>query len=65
MFGKIYDEAKTFLSIDDYTHVKRWVEEIAERPAVRRGRIVNKTWGEEDEQLLERHSAADFEGKKY
>lgn len=64
-FGTIYNEAKTFLSIDDYTNVKRWVDEIAERPGVRRGRIVNKTWGEEDERLLERHSPADFEGKKY
>ena len=39
------------------------MKQIAERPAVRRGRIVNKTWGEEDTQMLERHSAADFEGK--
>ncbi len=61
--GKIYNEAKTFLSIDEYKNVARWVEEISARPAVKRGRIVNKTWGEENEQLLERHSAADFEGK--
>nr|WP_137677980.1 glutathione-dependent disulfide-bond oxidoreductase [Parerythrobacter lutipelagi] len=65
VFGAIYNEAKTFLSIDEYEHVARWVKEIAARPAVRRGRIVNKAWGEEDEQLLERHSAADFEGKKF
>ena len=62
--GGIYGEARTFLSIHEYTIVERWVKQIAERPAVRRGRIVNKAWGEEDEQLLERHSAADFEGKK-
>lgn len=65
VFGAIYNEAKTFLSIDEYEHVARWVKEIAARPAVRRGRIVNKAWGEEDEQLIERHSAADFEGKKF
>ena len=65
VFGGIYNDAKTFLSIHEYENVVRWVEEIAQRPAVRRGRIVNKTWGEEDEQMLERHSPADFEGKKY
>ncbi|MEP3051168.1 MAG: glutathione-dependent disulfide-bond oxidoreductase [Erythrobacter sp.] len=61
--GDIYNDAKTFLSIDEYKNVGRWVEEIYARPAVRRGRIVNKVWGEENEQLIERHSAADFEGK--
>ncbi|MBO6526932.1 glutathione-dependent disulfide-bond oxidoreductase [Erythrobacter sp.] len=65
VFGVIYEEAKTFLSIHEYANVERWVKQIAERPAVRRGRIVNKAWGEEDEQLLERHSAADFDGKKF
>ena len=65
VFGEIYGEAKTFLSIQEYTHVERWVRQIAKRPAVRRGRIVNKVWGEDDEQLRERHSAADFEGKRY
>jgi GST-like protein len=62
--GTIYNDARTFLSIDDYTHVKRWVDEIAARPAVQRGRIVNKTWGDEATQLKERHSAADFAGKQ-
>ena len=61
--GGIYGEARKFLSIHEYTHVERWVKQIAERPAVRRGRIVNKTWGEEDEQLSERHSSSDFDGK--
>ncbi|AXK42319.1 glutathione-dependent disulfide-bond oxidoreductase [Erythrobacter aureus] len=65
VFGEIYGEAKTFLSIQEYTHVERWVRQIAKRPAVRRGRIVNKIWGEDDEQLRERHSAADFEDKRY
>jgi len=61
--GTIYNEAKTFLSIDEYKNVGRWAREIAARPGVQRGRIVNKAWGDEDTQLLERHSAADFEGK--
>ncbi|MAH15634.1 MAG: glutathione-dependent disulfide-bond oxidoreductase [Sphingomonadaceae bacterium] len=65
VFGGIYGDAQTFLSIHEYTHVERWVKQLAERPAVRRGRIVNKAWGEDDEQLLERHSAADFEGKTF
>lgn len=62
--GQIYNEAKTFLSIDEYKNVGRWAREIAARPGVQRGRIVNKAWGDEDSQVLERHSAADFEGKK-
>ena len=62
--GTIYNEAKTFLSIHEYGNVARWAKQIAARPAVKRGRIVNKAWGDEDTQLLERHSAADFEGKK-
>jgi GST-like protein len=62
--GNIYNDAKTFLSIDEYTNVARWVAEINARPAVQRGRIVNKVWGDEDTQLKERHSAADFAGKR-
>jgi GST-like protein len=61
--GHIYEDANRFLSIDEYANVKRWVDEIFERPGVQRGRIVNKVWGDEDMQLAERHSAADFEGK--
>ncbi|MEL7729395.1 glutathione-dependent disulfide-bond oxidoreductase [Citromicrobium bathyomarinum] len=61
--GNIYEDAKTFLSIDEYENVARWVGEIGKRPAVKRGRIVNKVWGDENSQLRERHSAADFEGK--
>ena len=63
--GQIYNDAQTFLSIDEYKHVGRWVKEIAARPAVRRGRIVNKVWGEDNTQLRERHSAKDFEGKEF
>jgi GSH-dependent disulfide-bond oxidoreductase len=62
--GNIYNDAKTFLSIDEYTNVARWVAEINGRPAVQRGRIVNKVWGDDDTQLKERHSAADFAGKR-
>ncbi|MFN4112889.1 MAG: glutathione-dependent disulfide-bond oxidoreductase [Sphingomonadaceae bacterium] len=61
--GKIYNDAATFLMIHEYENVARWVAEINARPAVRRGRIVNKVWGEENQQLAERHSAADFAGK--
>src|SRR3546814_15236982 len=57
--GTIYEDAKTFLSIDEYENVGRWEKEIFERPAVRRGRIVNKVWGEEEEQLPRRHSAGE------
>ena len=63
VLGGIYGEARTFLSIQDYANVERWVRQIAERPAVRRGRIVNKTWGAPEEQLRERHSPADFADK--
>ena len=64
VLGGIYGEARKFLSIHEYGHVERWVKQIAERPAVRRGRLVNKAWGDDEaEQLRERHSAADFEGK--
>ncbi len=61
--GTIYNEARKFLSIHVYANVERWAKQIAARPAVKRGRIVNKAWGDEDTQLLERHSAADFESK--
>ena len=62
--GTIYNEARKFLSIHEYANVERWAKQIAARPAVKRGRIVNKAWGDEDTQLLERHSVADFEGKR-
>ncbi len=52
--------AAEFLQVDTYTHVQRWAEEIFQRPAVQRGRKVNRAWGEPDEQVPERHSAADF-----
>jgi len=58
--GDLYDAA-TFLQVADYTHVQRWASRIAERPAVRRGRMVNRTWGDPAGQLHERHDASDFE----
>lgn len=58
--GKMY-EAKEFLQVHTYTNVCRWTEEMAARPAVARGRIVNRSWGEPWEQLKERHSASDFD----
>lgn len=57
VLGKLYDAA-TFLQVDEYKHLQRWAKQIAERPAVQRGVIVNKTWGD-DAQLKERHSKAD------
>ena len=59
VLGDLYDAAE-FLDVASYTHVVRWAKQIAERPAVKRGRRVNRTWGPEEEQLAERHSANDF-----
>ncbi len=57
--GLLY-EAATFLSVHEYEHVRRWADAINDRPAVQRGIRVNRTWGDADKQLPERHSAADF-----
>ncbi|MFP5329083.1 MAG: glutathione-dependent disulfide-bond oxidoreductase [Alphaproteobacteria bacterium] len=59
--GRAYEGAAEFLSTHEYPHVMRWAKEIDERPAVRRGRIVNKLDGDPREQLHERHDASDFE----
>lgn len=59
VLNDVYDAAE-FLEAHKYTHVVAWAKRINERPAVKRGRRVNKAWGEESEQLLERHSASDF-----
>ena len=59
--GRAYGDAGTFLDTESYVNVQRWAKAIDARPAVQRGRIVNKSWGEADEQLPERHSAADFD----
>ena len=57
--GRLY-EAGEFLSVQGYEHVRRWADAIAARPAVQRGRIVNRSWGDAAEQLRERHDASDF-----
>ena len=58
--GQLY-EAGEFLQVQSYANVLRWTNEIAQRPAVRRGRMVNRTWGEPSSQLHERHEAGDFD----
>ena len=58
--GLLY-EAGEFLQVQDYRHVLRWTDEIAQRPAVKRGRMVNRTWGQPSSQLHERHDASDFD----
>jgi GSH-dependent disulfide-bond oxidoreductase len=58
--GLLYD-AGEFLQVQAYTHVVRWAEQIAARPAVKRGRMVNRTWGQPASQLHERHAASDFD----
>ncbi|MGH8301675.1 MAG: glutathione-dependent disulfide-bond oxidoreductase [Steroidobacteraceae bacterium] len=57
----IYGTAGEFLSVQDYKHVQRWADMLLERPAARRGRMVNRTSGELSSQLHERHDASDFE----
>ncbi|CAI3787758.1 Disulfide-bond oxidoreductase YghU [Pseudomonas sp. MM227] len=57
--GNLYDAAQ-FLSVEEYPHLQRWAEDIAQRAAVQRGQRVNRTWGDEATQVPERHSAADF-----
>ncbi|WP_225883535.1 glutathione-dependent disulfide-bond oxidoreductase [Sphingomonas aliaeris] len=60
--GLVYD-AGTFLQVEDYTHLQRWTDQIAERPAVKRGRMVNRVMGDPASQLHERHDASDFDTK--
>ena len=59
--GVLY-EAAEFLQVQSYEHVNRWAEQIGKRPAAVRGRRVNRVWGDESEQMPERHSTADFDG---
>ncbi|MFC3678069.1 glutathione-dependent disulfide-bond oxidoreductase [Ferrovibrio xuzhouensis] len=61
--GWQYGDAAQFLSTHEYTHVNRWAEQIFVRPAVTRGRKVNRTSGEPSSQLHERHNASDFENR--
>ncbi|QPF86849.1 glutathione-dependent disulfide-bond oxidoreductase [Bradyrhizobium genosp. L] len=59
--GLLYGASGEFLSVQDYKNVQRWTDAIAARPAVKRGRMVNRTWGEPSSQLHERHDAGDFD----
>ncbi len=60
--GWVYDAAE-FLSVHEYKNVQRWTDAVFARPAVKRGRMVNRTTGDPSEQLHERHDASDFETK--
>ena len=60
--GWLYD-AGEFLSVQEYKHVQRWADTLLQRPAVQRGRMVNRVFGEPSSQLRERHDAHDFETK--
>ncbi len=60
VLNNIYDSAE-FLQVQGYENVVRWAQEIYDRPAVKRGKRVNRTWGPEDRQVPERHSAADLD----
>jgi len=60
VLGNLYDAAQ-FLQVESYTHVMRWAKMLEKREAVQRGSIVNRSWGEEWEQVPERHSADDID----
>ena len=63
-YGSIAREAygaQEFLGVDEYENLMRWVEQVGAREAVKRGRMVNRTFGGPETQLRERHSARDFE----
>ena len=59
--GNLYGDSATFLDTQSYTHVVRWQQEIWQRPAVKRGRKVNRLAGKPSDQLHERHDASDFD----
>jgi len=61
--GWMYGESAKFLDVQSYGHVQRWAQTIFDRPAVQRGRMVNRIQGEPSSQLHERHEASDFETK--
>lgn len=63
VLGRSYANSAEFLDVGIYKNLKRWADAIEARPAVKRGRMVNKNWGDTAEQVPERHSAADFIGK--
>ena len=59
--GKLYGDAATFLDAGIYDNMRRWRDQIAARPAVQRGIMVNNTSGDPSRQLWERHDAGDFQ----
>lgn len=59
--GLLYGESAKFLSVHEYKNMLRWTDAIAARPAVKRGRIVNRTWGAANAQLRDRHNASDID----
>ena len=59
--GALYNDSATYLSVDEYEHVRRWADAIGAREPVRRGRMVNRATGDKSKQLRERHAASDFE----
>ena len=61
--GKAYGTAGEFLNVGEYANLQRWTKQLAERPGVKRGRIVNVTMGAPENQLHERHDASDFDTK--
>ena len=61
LVGQNIYEAAEFLDVASYKNVIRWAKDIEARPAVQRGRRVNKSWGPEEERVVERHSASDFD----
>jgi len=63
VLGRSYANSAEFLDVGIYKNLKRWADAIDARPGVKRGRLVNRNWGDAAEQVPERHSAADFAGK--
>ena len=61
--GWLYGDSATFLSVAEYKNVQRWADQLLARPAVKRGRMVNRVSGEPSSQLHERHEASDFDTK--
>jgi len=59
--GLLYGESAKFLSVHEYKNMLRWTDAIAERTPVKRGRIINRTWGAPNAQLRDRHNAADID----
>jgi GST-like protein len=63
--GELYGDAATFLDAPSYKNVVRWAESVFERPAYKRGRMVNRAWGNPADQLRERHAASDFDTRTW